>query len=289
MRGMIDKFTKFIGDKIIHRQSIRFFTILVYGWFVLNAFMLWPSKDMLWGADKIFFRHGFPDGILSNFFYMLVYQSTRAPYIFYLHIVAALVSMAEFRWSLLPRLITWATGWMLFYSATEVFNSGIMLMLMMAFFSSFIYTKARNYYGVSVSNFMRAACITQLIMVYAVAGLYKLTGSQWLSGEAFYYALQIDQYSSPFWQTADVIAIPGLYATMNYIGFGYQLLFPVLIWIKKLRPFFLICGLSFHLFIGIFMHLWDFAFAMIFCYVLFLEDKNIASLKRFFKRQGITK
>lgn len=196
--------------------------------------------------------------------------------------------MGEFRWSFIPRLLTWATGWMLFYSATEAFNSGMMIMLMMAFFSAFIFTKARNFYGVAITNVMRVACITQVIIVYAVAGFYKLLGTQWPAGEAFYYALQIDQYSSPFWQSANLIGVPGLYATLNYIGLGYQLLFPIVIWIKKIRGMFLIIGLSFHLFIGIFMHLWDFAFAMIFCYVLFLEDKNIASLKRFFKRQGLT-
>lgn len=285
---MFDSFIKNMGDKIIQRQSIRFFTVLVYGWFIWNAIMLWPVKDMLWGPDKIFYRHGFPDGMLSNFFYMLVYQSTRAPYIFYLHILAAAVSMGEFRLSFIPRLITWATGWMLFYSATEAFNSGMMIMLMMAFFCAFIYTHARKFYGVALSNFMRIACITQVMIVYAAAGLYKLTGSQWLAGEAFYYAMQIDQYSSPFWQSANVIAIPGLFLTMNYVGLGYQLLFPVVIWIKKIRPFFLILGFSFHLFIGIFMHLWDFAFAMIFCYALFLEDKNIASLKRYFIRYKLT-
>lgn len=287
MQNYIQKLTNHLSAEVHGRNALKLFTILVYGWFLLNALSFWPVKDLVWGPDKVFFRHGFPDGVLNNFIYQLVYQSTRAPFVYYLHIAMAAVSMPEFRWSFIPRLLTWITGWMLFYSATEAFNSGMMIMLLMAFYCAFVYTRSNNYYNIVTCNIMRYAAIIRICIVYVVAGIYKLSGQQWIAGDAFYYALQIDQYSSPYWQKANVIDFPGLYTTLNYIGLFYQLFFPIAIFLKRIRVFFLILGVTFHLFIGIFMHLWDFAVAMIFCYALFMNEKNISSLRRLFSRLSL--
>ncbi len=278
MKGLFDKLVHYFSAEVNAAFATRIFSGLVYFWFLINAMMLWGTKEYLWGAEKIFYRHGNASDFISNFFYQLIYDSHRFNLIFGLHLFGSAVGILDTKWNFVPRLIAWITGFMLYYSAIQVFNSGMLLMLSMAFFASFIYTRAQHPLRIVISNSARIAAITQLCIVYIVATIYKLSGTQWLNGEALYYALQIDQFSSGFSKSiADQMWI---FKILTYFGLLYQLLFPILIWIKKIRVYWLIPGLIFHLFIGAFMHLWDFALAMIFCYALFLPDLAKNPLKK---------
>jgi hypothetical protein len=58
-----------------------------------------------------------------------------------------------------------------------------------------------------------------------------------------------------------------------YIIMLFQLTFPIIINWKKTRKYAVIVGISIHLYIGIFMHMWDFALAMMVPYVLFFRKK----------------
>ena len=120
-----------ISGKIIEKLSqlttipkaLRLLTVLVYGWFIINVLMIWKVRDYLWGINNVFYRQGHADDMLQNFFYQLIYDAERFHPIFYTHIICALLSMIERRWSFIPRLLTWMTGLMLYYAATEAFNS----------------------------------------------------------------------------------------------------------------------------------------------------------------------
>jgi len=60
----------------------------------------------------------------------------------------------------------------------------------------------------------------------------------------------------------------------NYIGFGYQLLFPVLIWIRPIRRYLLTVGLAFHLMIAFLMGIADFGLFMVAAYTIFLNPNT---------------
>lgn len=284
MKSMDKIYDHFTLD-VQHADSLRLFTILLYLWFPLNVIMLYDVKDLLWGVDNVFYRHGHADGFIENFFYQLVYDATRFKMIFYTHLVASLLSIFQTRWSLIPRLITWCTAWLLFYAAIEAFNSGMMIMISLAFFASVIDTRAQHPFRILLTNLARYACIIQLSLVYFVAAIYKLSGDQWLAGDAFYYTVHITHFASDFWTSETMLNNHWLLTGLTWAGLLYQLIFPVMIWIKRGRTAFLIAGIFFHLFIGTFLHLWDFALAMIFCYALFMHDKTAARILRLLRLQ----
>lgn len=284
--SIIDKITHHLTDKVIAPHSMRLFSLLVYAWFLINVMMVWNVKDLLWGQHNVFYRQGQSDSFIENFFYQLVYDATRFKVIFTIHILCALIGMSEKKWSFIPRIFAWATGWILFYAAVHAFNSGMMIMLALAFYCSIVYTKSTGVFRITLTNIARYACIIQISVVYLVASVYKLSGEQWLAGDAMYYTLNIDQFSSPMWIDSWMIKSTFVMKSLTYFALIYQILFPVMIWIKKGRNLYLIIGIAFHLFIGNFMHLWDFALAMIFAYALFFDDSFAKRILQIFGRRA---
>lgn len=269
----IYRITNYFSSYVHAPQSLRLFSILVYLWFLINACMTWSVRDLLWGPKTVFYRQGHADGIIENFIYRLVYDTSEFHVIFYVHLICALLSLFEKKWSFIPRIGTWLTGLMLYYAAVEAFNSAMLLMLLMAFYCSVVYVKDASSYRNVLTNAARIACIIQVMIVYAVATIYKLGGEQWLSGTAVYYLMHIDHYTVRSIQDSVLLKTSWIMKALTYFALAYQLLFPFIIWFKKSRLWFLLVGLLFHLFIGFVMHLWDFALAMIFCYALFLPER----------------
>jgi hypothetical protein len=204
MKGLFDKLVHYFSVEVNAAFAMRVFSSLVYLWFLINACMLWGSKEYLWGPEKIFYRHGNASDFISNFFYQLIYDSHRFNLIFSLHLVGSALGILDVKWNFIPRLMAWATGFMLYYSAIQVFNSGMLLMLSMALFASFIYTRARHPLRIVISNSARIAAIAQLCIVYFVATIYKFSGTQWLNGDALYYAYRLIS-SHPDFQKASQI------------------------------------------------------------------------------------
>lgn len=263
--------TAFLADEVRSSVSLRVFASLVYLWLFLQAILLWGDADILWQKSKILYRHGVSGSFLENFFYQLVWHPQRFHWIFSIHLLSALLGVFDKRWSVIPRITAWATGLIIFYSAVHIFNSGMLLMVLMAFFCSIVYTKAKSSYGIALTNAARIACLAQLCIVYFTAGVFKASGGQWLDGSALYYTAHIDHFSSPGLRTF-FTEFYHLSQGLTWFGLAYQLLFPLFLFVRRGRWIVLFLGMAFHLFIGLFMHLWDFATAMMICYVLLIPD-----------------
>jgi hypothetical protein len=67
---------------------------------------------------------------------------------------------------------------------------------------------------------------------------------------------------------------------LNYGALLYQSIFPLLIWIKRIKAPLLVVGCLFHLGIAVMLNLWDFGMAMIVGYTLFLDEKWIVGVLR---------
>jgi hypothetical protein len=264
----------FYSSHIRHARSMRWFVALVYGWFLINALMLWDSKELIWGAESVIQRYGAPNRLLNNIAYALMYDRSKFQIAFALHLLGAFFGMWDKRWAFVPRSIAWFTGVLLFFAAIPAFNSGILIMLLMSFFTIPFYSKSKAWWRIALSNASRSAAIVQLIMLYALSAFFKLSGDQWLQGSAVYYSLNIDRFSSSELHQwiADKYT---LLVVLNYASLAYQVLFPAVIFMKRGRNLMLFVGVLFHLSIGWAMHLWDFALAMIFCYpLLWKSDKS---------------
>jgi hypothetical protein len=268
-----------MNEKVRAPYATRLFTLLIYVWFLVEALVLWSDRSLLWGEDAVLLHSAYKSSFLNNFFYQLVYVPSRFEIVIGLHLVASAVSLFEWRWSFIPRIAVWCTAMLLYYSAPQAFNSGILFMALMAFYAVFIYTKAKSPWRILISNLARLTMVIQVVAIYSISCLFKLIGQHWVQGDALYYALNIDVYSSPFWQQFSQYTT--VCKLLTYLALAYQLLFPFLLLMKKQRHWILLVGVVFHLMIGVVMHLWDFAFAMMFCYALFMKEEHAKFLMPF--------
>jgi hypothetical protein len=122
-----------------------------------------------------------------------------------------------------------------------------------------------------LSNLVAFSIMLQLCIAYFGLGLTKLLDPYWQNGEAVYYTLLNEQFmGTPYneWLARhkwfDYLA--------NYSTLFFELLFPVLIWFKKLRPPLLIIGIVFHLWIYVFMMIHGFEILFILMYGMFLPN-----------------
>ncbi|MEV8314684.1 HTTM domain-containing protein [Streptomyces sp. NPDC059900] len=95
----------------------------------------------------------------------------------------------------------------------------------------------------------------QVMVVYGTAALYKLRGTSWRDGSALHYALRLDDFAT-FPELSDWLADQGsVLALLAYVTVASQLLFPVLVFIPRLKYAVLVVMLGTHLGIGLLMAL----------------------------------
>lgn len=122
----------------------------------------------------------------------------------------------------------------------------------------------------------------QLCVIYVYSGMEKLKGGSWWDGTAVW---------SVFANSQMVIAdltwvrhLPLLVVLISFSTILFELYFPVLVWVRPLRKYFLAAGVLFHAGIGVVMALWSFALIMISPYLLFVEE---ATLLKWLKKIGV--
>lgn len=117
-------------------------------------------------------------------------------------------------------------------------------------------------------------CGFQIIIVYTVSGIWKLTGSDWLGGTALFYALRIDAFmvypafNELLWQSSLLIYVA------TFIALWVQTLFPIALLWRPSRIFALISLVFMHSGIGILLGLWPFSLVMIALDMLFIRDST---------------
>ena len=156
----------------------------------------------------------------------------------------------------------------------------------MLFYLMFIQQPKENGIGKEIQNILNQTffkiLLIQVCLVYFFSFVYKLYDPSWVDGKALMFISRIEGYSTaPFeWMFADspILSSIATYATLAYSG-----LFPILVWIKKLKTPFLFIGLIFHLGISLGMGIFSFGIIMILMYILFLDIDKIRKIKGFIK------
>ncbi|MBP7808554.1 MAG: HTTM domain-containing protein [Bacteroidia bacterium] len=105
----------------------------------------------------------------------------------------------------------------------------------------------------------------QVCLVYFLNAVAKLADSDWINGNAVSDTLALHEFSLPFlYQSNTTIDL-----VLNYTVILYQLLFPVLVWIKKIKKWYLLLGVFQHLYIAFILGLPSFGLIMILAYAAF--------------------
>ncbi len=120
--------------------------------------------------------------------------------------------------------------------------------------------------------------VTQVTVVYLMAGLYKVQGELWQDGTALYYILNVPEFFlpglTPLLVQSDWLMVIGAYAAVLTSVF-----FPVLVFFRAGRPVAVTAMLAFHLAIAVLMGLTSFALVMAAFDLLFV-NAHVVSLQR---------
>ena len=104
-------------------------------------------------------------------------------------------------------------------------------------------------------------------VIYSFAGLSKLQGDAWWNGEAIWLA-----FSNLEYQSIDMTWTawyPWISDLATHTTIVWEVFFPVLIWVRPLRPLWLFMGFFMHIGIGALMGMWTFGLVMIFGHLSF--------------------
>jgi len=290
IQQIIDNGANTITNHITHPHSIRLLRKLVYGWFLINTLILIPSASEFWAQSSLVPKI---DNQVSNQYpvlYLLSYDFF-APY-YKVFIGLQIIFLIAGILCIYPRIVS-----ILIYLVTinldnkayVILDGGnnllqIILLYMIFMNPSLIPNMYRNTtlnrINNAVSNLSFYLVRIQLVVVYLVSGLAKVSGELWQNGTALYYTLNVDEYSHPIAKKLisnfPAISVLGTYATLIY-----QVLFPWLVWNRKIRPYILAFGTFIHIQISFVMGLFMFGFAIAVSYFSFTTDEAAKKILRF--------
>lgn len=116
----------------------------------------------------------------------------------------------------------------------------------------------------------------ELAYVYISSFIAKVSNSRWRSGIALR-----DVLSSPvFAEWPAYLGWFPIVAFLTYMTLAFEIGFPLLVWFKKLRPWFLLWGIAFHAGIDALMIIPMFSMVMIVCYPAYLTDGETVAMFR---------
>lgn len=200
-------------------------------------------------------------------------------YLLFLYgILGSIIAFFFLPFKKLSLIITYILLMNLYHKTAPLQNGGFSLLTMVMFMLLFIDEEAKiiknNYWRtikIAIANFTFLAIKLQVVVLYMVASYYKMQGETWVNGTAFYYVLYNDMYSHPLF-TNLFIDNTFVIKTISWFTLLFQLFFPILVWLKKLKNVMLFAGIFLHLMIAWVNGIVDFGIIMILMYTLFNSE-----------------
>ncbi|MFL5752109.1 MAG: hypothetical protein ACJ76F_01780 [Bacteroidia bacterium] len=247
----------------------------LYLYLVFNFVQLLPVLPDLYGQNSAIIPYNYSHFSLSKLVNLLSLPSCENLY--YLFFAFQLVACVCGFLNILPRIcavVVWFTTINLNNRTYLMNTGGEQLLNIMLFYLMFISSsrKKRTELFTILDNTFIVACKMQLILVYALSALYKLLQPEWLNGNALFYVLHMDEFTSPFLRNISENRI--VIMVLTYFSLLYQVLFPLLIFFKKLKKPLILCGIALHLGIAFGVGLMNFSLIMICCYLLFVNEEQ---------------
>ncbi|WP_308465142.1 HTTM domain-containing protein [Rathayibacter soli] len=125
------------------------------------------------------------------------------------------------------------------------------------------------------------AVALQLFIIYGVAGMAKVAGSQWADGTAVYYPLQLDSLD-PWPGLAQLVTVNPLVVNIaTYVSVYVEVFFAFLLLTRWTRILALSGILSMHVGIAVLMGLPFFSLSMMAADAIFIRDRTYATAQRY--------
>lgn len=119
----------------------------------------------------------------------------------------------------------------------------------------------------------------QMCLIYLCSGIQKTDGIEWLDGTALYYVFRLDD-TAMFPMPAGITESMGCLRMMTWSVLVFELLTPVLLWVKSTRRTCLVVAAAFHLLANYSMNLHLFHWIMLTGLLSFVEYEEWQFLTR---------
>jgi uncharacterized membrane protein YphA (DoxX/SURF4 family) len=136
---------------------------------------------------------------------------------------------------------------------------------------------------IAIHNTALVLCRIQIAFIYLLSGWDKLQSELWRSGEALFAISKIDYMVNP--HLAFTLS-PLAWKLLSWCVIIFEILFPMVIWIPKVRLVAIAMAVIFHIAIAIWLSLPDFGAVMIIAMLIFVKDQDYKNLRTRF--QAIT-
>jgi hypothetical protein len=263
-------------------SNIRLFRKAILIFLLCNTLFLLSYSETLYGTNSYFLPFEKYNNIVLDFLNIL--ENPRLAAYWKYFVAGQIISIVACLFLPYKRLFTFFVYFFtmnLYHKTIPIQNAGFNLLVMTLFLLIFMDENANNNkfsfwktLNITVTNFAVWASRFQVIILYVVATYFKLLGTTWLDGTAFYYILYNDTYSHP-WFKQLLISHGFLTHAITWFALLFQLLFPILIWFKKTKLSMIILGVLFHLMIIIIMGITDFGIIMLIMYLLFYTPEKL--------------
>lgn len=271
-------------------NTIKLFRASILVFLFLYVLQFLPLAKQFFGPGNYMVPYYKSSNILLKPLNLLEGGKYSGYYLYFL--TGILLSIGSFFFLPFKRLsliVTYILLMNIYHKTAPLQNGGFSLLTMAFFMLLFIDEEAINtknrYWRIiklSLANFTFLAMRLQVVILYIVATYYKFTGETWVDGTAFYYVLYNDMYSHPFF-ASHFIDNTFIIKSVSWFTLVFQLLFPVLVWIKKTKNSMLIAGVFLHVMIAWVMGIVDFGIIMILMYTLFNSEEMNTRVLHFLK------
>lgn len=256
-------------------QSERF-KKCIYVYLILRSLFWLNSYDLLFGEDTIVYS-GYQN--LGNFkdicFILLNSHNSILCLFFLIGVIAFSIFNLLFKHTrLFTDFLLWILMLNLHNKVYSTLTGGDFLLNQLLFFNIFLlfnfklFSDKFAFLNILFHNGAVISIIVQICMVYVLSGLAKLFDQDWQNGTAIYILSEIQQFKLSGLSIQNKRLLP-VFILLNYLIVCYQLLFPIVVSIKKIKKTILWLGITIHLYIMVFMGLFWFSLIMLICYVFF--------------------
>lgn len=285
---MIQQQIKYYWHRLQHENYkcvyLAFLRVAISCWLLKEVFINWDSMDLLYGhSGFVVSKYNFISRLPAGGFLQV-----KNYYLWFItaYIAVIFLNMAGVgRW--FTALLLFAMQYALQKMNSSFVNGGDALAKLILFYlifaNSYQYfvlfkqkssNNDKRKFQILLSNLAALSIMLQLCIAYFSSGVAKIMEPVWWHGEATYYALSMERYiGTPL--NKYILQQRWLDYASNYGTLLFELLFPILVWIKKIRTPLLVAGILFHVCIYIFLMIYGFEVIFVLTYGLFLPNNQL--------------
>ncbi len=287
---LIKALSYFFADFNFKTRSVWFKRLLYVFLLVKCCYWLF-YYNLLFGQNSIVYSHPYDIGFFKSLAFFLYNRESPGASLWFIVplLILCIFSLFKNRIYLLFDFLIWFFVLNIFNKIYPTLTGGDYLLNQLLFFNIFIsdkftshtvplFMEKKNKMKICAHNFSVLAVIIQICLVYFTSAITKLGNMDWRHGKAVIMASEVNHFTLPFIShNIDSIAI--LLVFFNFLVLIYQLLFPLLIWVNKIKKPFIILGILMHLYIAFVMGLVSFGLIMILTYIYFWPAKEAGEVE----------